>query len=1347
MYYNNKNKSRLFTKVFSVDDSLKNRRVTLHFEGDGDEIQIRLNGRVVLEKRRMHDAPFRVDVTDAVNYGGSNTLALITYPSKRLSLRDIFLESRPKGGIQDVLVTPSFRQKNLLLQIAADTPSATVSGSVLYLGQPVLNIPAMRMKSGTGSSVTSWSNPVLWSPENPQLLRLNLTMSDAAGNVIDKKSVRFGFRELWVSGSRLMFNGSKRIFRAVAMNGGYSHDMVKDKAVRDLMRRRKALGVCFLRHVYQGASYSSIADEEGLMMAQGVMSVAHSYATAENLQNDKLWKDKDIFSKKIIKNLYNHPSIVEWYVSNEFSESKTGETLKLARRRLIEANKVVRAADPLRLIGNGCDLDLAGTKQRYSTHYPIDVGALREIDVYTPDACLWHYADRPLTNGMMVPSGLVKRVANVRVKSPIAWGTKPIQVDEFGWNIFYNPPGGYMQLFGDNPISSVWEMKESHHRVNAMFNAGHREAEAALYVNWDHIENNAYRFVPVIDIQLWDQSHDWYENSSVSIPYNIFNETLAKKNSRLKVTLENDSRRIDIFDHKITLQPMGIVRRSLRFTAPAVAAVEKFAMHYVLSCDSEIVVDKTVNIAIYPHKRFLLKSDRKILVYDPERLLDKIFSNLALEKQNIKSFSELKMLPRRVLLVADNALNGAVDDEIRQIEEYVSGGGRVLVMQQKDVRGLFGMNTTEKISSIAFKRGGNHPAVSDFIDDDFKYWYKGHVVSRYDYQKPKKTAGVPLLDSGSGIGGLEYTPLYMITEGRGVCYLSQMNIIDSYATAPVADKLLRSLLSRLAAFTPQKKRAGIYVEKDSSLEKILKRVDIRIDRAEEISSCDTLFCDAEMLSSAEFRKDISEFLKGSGIIYFKNIDFTNIKLLSEVLGVKISTAKNDLPFIRGRELILRRDPILDGLSQADFFWRRWLESENAFTSFRADKDLLYPSSKLQIYVSQGIPLLYPNSLVKLKVGAVTVYLDSLQWDSAPPSLEAQSFRIAKTLLYNLGAVFNSSKIKPLNMSKLKSETISLQNLLNRSKTDSIDDDGKGGWNDQGSENDTRGFPSGSLNFNGIQFVISGGSLNCAALYSKFRRSDLPRHIVIPINKKAAALAFLHTSAWTGAKDHGAYIVHYADGTSSEIKLIGGKTLRDFCDPHPDRKFQTDPGIDIKPAYTYKNGNGVPRTLFQLVWTNPHPDRSIRYVKFETTGNAVMALFAVTALVENGVSASNADSSDPAAATGFYNAGLKAYKARNYAEAIKKFRQAIAADKNSYSSYLLLGDIYKSAKKYDKAEDILIKLLKTAPHEIEAYTKLGEIYEAEGRKKEALEIYRKSFRIDRNQPWLMHSIERLKNEVK
>ncbi|MBK8982502.1 MAG: hypothetical protein IPM38_09335 [Ignavibacteria bacterium] len=70
-------------------------------------------------------------------------------------------------------------------------------------------------------SYISVSNPILWSPETPELYILRIIITDKSGNVIDESYSETGFNDISKSGNQIFQSG-----RQIALNGiNYYEDM------------------------------------------------------------------------------------------------------------------------------------------------------------------------------------------------------------------------------------------------------------------------------------------------------------------------------------------------------------------------------------------------------------------------------------------------------------------------------------------------------------------------------------------------------------------------------------------------------------------------------------------------------------------------------------------------------------------------------------------------------------------------------------------------------------------------------------------------------------------------------------------------------------------------------------------------------------------------------------------------------------------------------------------------------------------------------------------------------------------------------------------------------------------
>src|SRR3989339_656861 len=118
--------------------------------------------------------------------------------------------------IKDIFVAPSVRNKNIKVRVEfpQDKPSGKLditiasvkTGAVLKTFSAKIN-SGKSLGGGIYEYTFPWANPVLWSPDNPCLYKLNLSWSADKNNLVDAGwPVQFGFREAWVQGTRYYLN-------------------------------------------------------------------------------------------------------------------------------------------------------------------------------------------------------------------------------------------------------------------------------------------------------------------------------------------------------------------------------------------------------------------------------------------------------------------------------------------------------------------------------------------------------------------------------------------------------------------------------------------------------------------------------------------------------------------------------------------------------------------------------------------------------------------------------------------------------------------------------------------------------------------------------------------------------------------------------------------------------------------------------------------------------------------------------------------------------------------------------------------------------------------------------------
>ena len=139
----------------------------------------------------------------------------------------------------------------------------------------------------------------------------------------------------------------------------------------------------------------------------------------------------------------------------------------------------------------------------------------------------------------------------------------------------------------------------------------------------------------------------------------------------------------------------------------------------------------------------------------------------------------------------------------------------------------------------------------------------------------------------------------------------------------------------------------------------------------------------------------------------------------------------------------------------------------------------------------------------------------------------------------------------ISIRKINSCTLDMKKTCNMGFADETAGDGKGGWTDQGADNDFRVFPTGRQIFNGIPYEVIDPAGNdgksCLVLSANSSMSSFPARAVIPgQNAQGRFLYLLHAAAYIGGdKKVGDVRVVYQDGTTTDFAVVNGKHVADW----------------------------------------------------------------------------------------------------------------------------------------------------------------------------------------------------------
>jgi len=377
-----------------------------------------------------------------------------------------------------------------------------------------------------------------------------------------------------------------------------------------------------------------------------------------------------------------------------------------------------------------------------------------------------------------------------------------------------------------------------------------------------------------------------------------------------------------------------------------------------------------------------------------------------------------------------------------------------------------------------------------------------------------------------------------------------------------------------------------------------------------LEKCNILIIGANSFdSNLEKNADkIKKYIEDGGrVLIFEQVRMGSIPFISELKYVQTGSGQF-------AEKIQGNHPVVKNMTQDEFFC--WAQKDwGVYHSF------VSPLSEAAILVGGDSTTWGSDNfgmiVADLKIGKGTVLISQAE---ITPVFENDSGagQLARNLLtaalddsgHKFARKFRGTpvNVKPLTMEN--AYFISLNPAANMAFADEKAGDGKGGWSDQGPNNDLRKLPIGNNIFDGIPFSISDPSENkgkACVVVSGNKNLPFPAESKpMPVNEKLKRLIFFHTGAWMGKENFpvGKYTVNYASDKNIEIPLTIGKEIADWWNA-PGQKI--DKGQCV---WSAKNGSSI-IGAFAYSWTNPYPADEIKSITVESAGKPVIGLLAIT----------------------------------------------------------------------------------------------------------------------------------------
>ena len=1217
-----------FRRAFVLPADLPpNRSVSLKFEGMAFKSEVWVNGKK-LGGSSIGQLPLSFDVTDIVKPGPNELLvslagrAALIDPANKTFLAPLSgvgagiwgkveLEFLPKVHIERVFVDTSVKAKKLTLDVRLrNDAKQAVSVQIAALvkdakGRPQTKIdgPVVTLAPGEEKAVKvdkDWIAPNLWSPADPALYEAEVSLL-SAGQRVDEKTVRFGFREFEIRGRDFYLNGERIV-------------LLRDSQLRSLPSTRGEMFAairkiagnpynCIRPHLgFNASALLEICDELGVMVVPE--SAWHNSGNKFRVEARQAWLPQvEEYTRRMIEEYYNHPSVVMWNLANECLWGETDPARMEIADRIVAA---ARKADAGRPLDADAEVSWGGRLPVLNIHYPeSSVGnSLKEkhpnSSFVFPNDFYWLSQDK----------------MNASWRAKFRWD-RPLIVGEYWFPSGEADP--YSSFMGESIYD--WE-KWAYERLDGR---GESAAKDNEFTRSRQGITDAYRVQGVAGINPWAgdgaaimpqvavRPLDYFPNfpagKTAARRFVVFNDGKQSFNRmRLQVRLEKDGSTLWETVLPAQVNPGAFQIFDIPVKAPAAKVQTKANLsvrliHETGSSDFPLSSHEEP-VYVMPASSLADVDASRIRLIDPSGKTAGALAGMGLVVSPSAALSAEDLREAKVLIVGEKA---GVAGQEKALLAFAAGGGSVILLPQREGQPLppeFPETDKDHVSTRSWLRQYDHPVTRGMDDAQFSYWRPDHLVSRGTFRKPASGPGRSLLDSG-GLYGLRWSPLMEVPVENGVLLLSSMGLVSKAGEEPVAATLLANLIRYAADYRPQPRSAlRLLSGENVALRATLKAAGVTTE--EGLAGDGPVLLDVSFSPTGAQLQELRSFLENGGHVWLRGFSSETIQRVASLFPfapILEPRAPRILSAVRRSS-----DRWMDNLSSFDFAWckvdidaRQGYFSEAKPLAALGGEVLRLPTA------DQGIRLLEPALLVKIPVGAGAILFDTLAWDKAFGAESEKAMRIAASLASNLGAEVRARADRE----KFEYFPVNLVRHANMGYVDEVANDGRGGWTDQG-ENDMRFF---LINHTGRAGGVDAGmeiegkifpekawmagrpfwlgdprkqqGKSVISLRGQGHGVRLPAKAEgIRVDRKADALWFLCAAGWASApkQEIARFEIKYADGSRERFPIRYGMEIAEWWNP------TVVPGASV--AWTGRNLVHSPVGIYAIRWNNPRPEKEI-----------------------------------------------------------------------------------------------------------------------------------------------------------
>ncbi len=340
-----------YRKSFSYNPGWQGKKLFLRFEGAMNVAEVWINGN----KKITHFGgylPFVVDITDDIRGIESNTIDVKlnnednpeTGPKPLPTLdfnmygglyRDVFLVVKNQVHITDAQFANQIAGGGVFVtypEVTNEKAIVSIKTQIQNSGVKAIRVEVKQLLKKEGRSIGGVSqnialdpgeskeieqelevlNPLLWSPDSPNLYQLETTIGDKR-EMLDREITRIGIRKFTFRENKLYINGEETFLRGVNRHQEYpyiGYALSNHAQYRDALKIKQAGFDCVrLSHYPQSPSFIDACDELGIITIAPILGWQY-YSEDEKFKTHVVQDCRDL-----IRRDRNHPSVLAWEVS------------------------------------------------------------------------------------------------------------------------------------------------------------------------------------------------------------------------------------------------------------------------------------------------------------------------------------------------------------------------------------------------------------------------------------------------------------------------------------------------------------------------------------------------------------------------------------------------------------------------------------------------------------------------------------------------------------------------------------------------------------------------------------------------------------------------------------------------------------------------------------------------------------------------------------------------------------------------------------------------------------------------------------------------------------------------